>query len=101
MRGSIVVAVLLTGCGQGQFFSPEKIAERREAYWQEQAREAARQAAFNASPEGIAFQGCQFRANAAMQGWRARSILDLEGTARGNQLMDQCMNYWRRTGQLP
>lgn len=101
MRYLIVVAALLAGCGPGEFFSAEKIAERRTAFWQEQARENARQAAFNASPEGRAMLGCQFRTNAAMQGWRSRSMLDLEGTARSNMLMDQCMAYWRQTGQLP
>lgn len=91
MRYVIVLAALLTGCS----------AERwSEMHRQQRQREAEHQT-YLQSPEGAAFQGCQFRVNAAMQGWRARSILDLEGTARGNQLMEQCMAYWRQTRQLP
>lgn len=91
MRLLIVAALLLTGCS----------AEYWEQARQRQAEREALHRHYLSSPEGIAFQGCQFRVNAAMQGWRARSFLDLEGTARSNQLMEQCMGYWRQTGQLP
>lgn len=101
MRFLFVLALLLSGCGPGQFFSPEQIEERALANRNLRAYEADREARFRSSPEGQATLGCQFRTNAAMQGWRSRSFLDLEGTARGNMLMEQCMAYWRQTGQLP
>jgi hypothetical protein len=101
VRYVLLAAMLLTGCGPGEFFSAEKIAERRAAHQQAEAAEAARQAAFNATPVGQALLGCQFRTNAAMQAWRPRNIVDLEGVARSNQLMEQCMTYWRATNRLP
>ena len=101
MRYLIVVLVLLTGCGPGEFLSPERRAERREAAARQRAGEIAAEQAYMRSELGQADLGCRFRTNAAMQGWRARSILDLEGTARASQLHDQCMQYWRLTGKLP
>lgn len=97
----VAVVVLLAGCGPGQFYSPERIEERRAANERQRAAEAAAEQAYMRSEQGQADLGCRFRTNAAMQGWRARSILDLEGTARANQLHDQCMQYWRMTGKLP
>lgn len=98
--GVVVVAVLLAGCG----LSPEWNAWREKRQAERQRQEAAEfydRLVLERSPEGQATLGCQFKTNAAMQGWRARSILDLEGTARANQLMEQCMSYWRQTGHLP
>jgi hypothetical protein len=102
MRVITGALVLLTsGCGPGGFYSPERIAERVEAGRQQRATQAAAQAAYDNSATGKADLACKFRVNAAMSGWQSRSILDLEGAARSNMLHQQCMEYWRRTGQLP
>jgi hypothetical protein len=101
MRTIILACVLLAGCGPGQFYSQERIAERMEAGRRERAAQAQAEAAYASSPMGQADLGCQTKTQFAMAGWRARSILDLEGTARANQMHASCMEYWRRTGQLP
>jgi hypothetical protein len=92
MRIIIVAAALLAGCA-----TPEQ-----QAQWQmERDIEATKRAVYRSSPAGQADLGCQAKTQFAMAGWRARSILDLEGTARANQMHATCMDYWRRTGQLP
>lgn len=92
MRAIIVACVLLAGCG-----TPEQRAQ-----WQaRQEWEARQRAAYESSPEGRADLGCRTKTQFAMAGHRASSILDLEGMAKSNQMHASCMDYWRRTGQMP
>lgn len=92
MRAIIVACVLLAGCG-----TPEQRAQ-----WQASREwEAGRRAVYESSPEGRADANCQTKAQFAMAGHVQRSFLDLEGMAKGNQLHASCMDYWRRTGQMP
>jgi outer membrane murein-binding lipoprotein Lpp len=101
MRIVILVTMLLAGCAPGQFYSPERIAERVEAGRRQQAAQAQAEAAYANSELGRADLGCRAKTQFAMAGWQARSILDLEGTARANQMHASCMDYWRQTGRLP
>jgi len=101
MRWLVVGLVVLAGCGPGEYFSPERMAERREGNAINARLAAQREAAYADSNEGRADLGCRTKTQFAMAGWRARSILDLEGTARANQMHASCMDYWRRTGQMP
>jgi PAS domain-containing protein len=92
MRALIVACVALAGC-----MSPEQRAQ-----WQAQRQSEARyQALYASSPMGIADAGCRTKTQFAMAGHRPSSILDLEGTAKANQMHASCMEYWRRTGQFP
>lgn len=92
MRLVIVVCVLLAGC-----MSPEQRTQ-----WQAQQESDARyRALYESSPMGIADAGCRTKTQFAMAGHRASSILDLEGSAKANQMHASCMEYWRRTGQMP
>lgn len=86
MRLVVLACALLAGCGQ----SPE---------WREALQR--RDAAYNASPDGAADMNCQTKVQFAMAGHHSRTFLDLEGTAKANQRHAQCMEYWRRTGQMP
>lgn len=97
----LIVLALLTGCGPGQFYSPERIAERVEAGRKQRAWEAEREMAYQSSPEGQADLGCRTKTQFAMAGHVQRSFLDLEGMAKANQMHASCMAYWRQTGQLP
>ena len=87
MRIEIIAAVaLVAGCGP----SPE---------WRDAL--ARRDAAYNASPQGAADEACKTKVQFAMAGHHSRTFLDLEGTAKANQLHASCLEYWRRTGQMP
>lgn len=90
MRIVIVACVLLAGCGE--FW--KDVRQREQA-------ERAAERAYLQTPEGAAYVGCQTKTQFAMAGHRARSILDLEGMAKSNQMHGSCMEYWRRTGQMP
>jgi hypothetical protein len=77
--------VLLAGCAT---------PEMREA-------QALRQAEYMASPAYPADLSCRTKVQFAMAGFHDRSILGLESMSRANHLHAQCMDYWRRTGQMP
>lgn len=101
MRISIVAAVaLVAGCAP-DYFTPEAISARAEVAQQARERAVTEQHAYINSPAGQADLGCRTKTQFAMAGWRSRSFLDLEGTARANQMHASCMDYWRRTGQMP
>jgi hypothetical protein len=101
VRLLVVTCLLLAGCGQGQFFSPEKIAERQAIDARLRTIEASNQARYAASPQGQAQANCRTKVQFAMAAHRPSSIVDLEGFARSEQLMQGCMDYWQRTGQMP
>jgi len=99
MRAMVLVAVALAGCAtQGiapaqRMTEVEREAQRAYAIYsdREERRSGTKQADL----------GCRTKTQFAMAGWQARSILDLEGTARANQMHARCMDYWRSTGQMP
>jgi hypothetical protein len=92
MRLAIVACLVLAGCMS---------AEQREAHRQWERDKAAAQAAWAQTPEGQAEANCRTRVQFAMAGFRDPTILGLNAAARGNQLHAECMDYWRRTGQMP
>jgi hypothetical protein len=81
--------VLLAGCST---------QAEREAH---KAHQIYAQRAFASSQAGGADQSCTTKVQFAMAGYRERGVLGLETMARANQLHAQCMDYWRRTGQMP
>jgi hypothetical protein len=90
----MAVLALLAGCGPGQFYSPERMAERV------RAGEAERNA-YQQSPSGQAEMSCATKVQFAMAGNPIRGGLDVAGVVRQQQMQAQCMDYWRRTGQMP
>lgn len=102
MRALVLGGMLiLAGCGPGQFYSAERIAERVEAGRQQRIAEAAREQAYANSDAGRADLGCRTKTQFAMAGHRPSSLIDLEGAAKSNQMHASCMEYWRRTGKMP
>ena len=90
MRIAIIAAVaLVAGCATE--------SERG----QQRAYEIYARKAYASSQDGRADEACKTKVQFAMAGYRARTITDLEGTARANQLHASCLEYWRRTGQMP
>jgi hypothetical protein len=85
MRAIIVACLMLAGCAQ-----PD--GESSAAVWREANRD---------TPAGRADIGCRSKVQFALAGMQRTSFLDLERDARANQLHATCMDYWRRTGQLP
>lgn len=95
---TVIFATLLafTGCGPGQFFSAEKIAERNAAA----AREQEARQAYLDSPAGQADMVCSYRAQAATAGRRA-GLIDLEGAVIAANLRNTCMDIFYKTGTVP
>lgn len=95
----VAAAVLLAGCATQGPAAPrpmteaERGAERAYAIYADRAERQ--------SGTKQAEIGCRAKTQFAMAGWQARSILDLEGSARANQMHATCMDYWTRTGQMP
>lgn len=93
MRWLVIVGVVAVGgCS-----TPEQQAERALI---EQNAWRARQYRL-ATPEGQADENCKAKVQFAMASYQARTFLDLEGMARANQMHASCLDYWRRTGQMP
>ena len=88
----LAAAVLLAGCGPGQFYSPERINQRV-------AAGNAQRAAHAASPGGQAEANCATKVAMAMGGYRGGD--EVAYVVRKMQMEAQCMDYWRRTGQMP
>jgi len=97
MRLAIVACLVLAGCAAEIAETPEERVRR----WDREAQEQIARDAHSMSPQGRAEANCRTRVQFAMAGFRDRSILGLEAMARGNQLHAECMDYWRRTGQMP
>lgn len=93
--------VLLSACGPGQFYSPERIAERQKLSDQQRAIEADIDARWRASASGNATLTCETKVAFAMAGNPIRGSLDVAGVVRQQQLQAACMDQWRRTGQFP
>lgn len=90
MRIVVLACVALTGCS-GYL---EHVRERQ------QAQQAAEHA-YLQTPQGAAHVACQTKVQFAMAGYHDPSFTGLEGMARANQLHASCMDFWRRTGQMP
>lgn len=93
MRIVVLACLLLAGCGQS--------LDQRERAAALRAELTASEAAYANSDTGRADLGCRTKTQFAMAGHQSRSFLDLEGTAKANQMHASCMEYWRRTGQMP
>jgi hypothetical protein len=97
----IAAALLLSGCGPGQFFSPEARQARLNAAQAAEARATEQRRQYEASPHGQAVMGCQLRARIATAGRESRRLIDLEGEAIAGQIFNDCMRYHAATGRLP
>ena len=101
MRIFVVAGLtLLAGCGLSPEWNEWKRQRDADANFQRQFA-ATQQANYEASAEGRADADCRYRTQAAMASYQGRTFLDLEGTARGNQLHAECMAFWRRNGRTP
>jgi hypothetical protein len=100
MRVVILACLMLAGCGLSPDYT-QWSAEQLAAHRAPAAAATKQREQYAASPSGQADLGCRAKTQFAMAGWRQRSILDLEGAARANQMHASCMDYWRQTGRLP
>lgn len=83
----LVAAALLAGCAT----EAERSAHRAHAIYAQRAHAT--------SATGQAEANCATKVSLAMGGYRGGD--EVAYVVRKMQMEAQCMNYWRRTGQMP